>query len=107
QPDAGGHGRTGAGLLRLQVRAGTDPAAGLTPSVATGHFHGTSKGPAVHGRLRRQPTTPPGLFSREASRAVKARFYSPCAACATARNRARPLLMVSSHSAAGSESCTM
>src|SRR5690606_5322269 len=33
--------------------------------------------------------------------------YNPFAAVATARNSARPLFMVSSHSFAGSESCTM
>jgi len=30
--------------------------------------------------------------------------YRPCAACATARNSARPLFIVSSHSFCGSES---
>lgn len=36
--------------------------------------------------------------------AVARRGYSPPTAWATARNRARPLFMVSSHSVAGSES---
>ena len=45
--------------------------------------------------------------SRASSALREGRGYKPLAARATARNRARPLFMVSSHSAAGSESCTM
>jgi len=44
----------------------------------------------------------PGIASPRCT--PSAPFYKPCAACATARNRARPLFIVSSHSFCGSES---
>ena len=62
------------------------------------------KKPRFDEGLGRVPLTLALSPQEKAPEPRSGRLQSPLAACATARNRARPLFIVSSHSAAGSES---